>query len=73
MFERELAATAAAMVTPGKGMYGRALQAPALKAWKGQAGNVPAAHKALAHRARLNGAACFGRYKAEMEKDALAA
>ena len=50
--------------------YGRALQAPALKAWKGQPGNVAAAQKALFHRAKLNSAACFGRYKAEMEKQA---
>jgi fructose-bisphosphate aldolase class I len=53
--------------------YGRALQAPVLKAWKGQPGSVPAAQKALYHRAKLNSAACFGRYKAEMEKVALAA
>jgi fructose-bisphosphate aldolase class I len=53
--------------------YGRALQAPALKAWKGQPGSVPAAQKALFHRAKMNGAACFGRYKAAMENDALAA
>jgi len=51
----------------------RALQAPALKAWKGQAGNVPAAQKALYHRSKLNSAATFGRYKPEMEKEALAA
>ena len=53
--------------------YGRALQAPALKAWKGVPANVAAAQKALFHRAKCNGAACFGRYKAEMEKEALAA
>ena len=53
--------------------YGRALQAPALKAWKGQPANVPAAQKALFNRAKLNSAASLGRYKAEMEKDALAA
>jgi fructose-bisphosphate aldolase class I len=53
--------------------YGRALQAPALKAWKGQPARVPAAQKALYHRAKLNSAACFGRYTAEMEKAALAA
>jgi fructose-bisphosphate aldolase class 1 len=115
LFERELAATAAAIVTPGKGLlaidassgtlkqrfgqsderatahvngknaggvqlpcplsssYARALQAPALKAWKGQPGRVAAAQKALFHRANLNGAARFGRNKAEMEKDARAA
>lgn len=53
--------------------YGRALQAPALKAWKGQPAGVAAAQKALKHRAKMNSAACFGSYKTEMEKDALAA
>jgi fructose-bisphosphate aldolase class I len=53
--------------------YGRALQAPALKAWKGQATNVAAAQKALYHRSKCNSAACFGRYKPEMEQAALAA
>jgi len=47
--------------------YGRALQAPALKAWKGEAANGPAAQRAFLHRARLNGAARFGRYSEEME------
>ena len=50
--------------------YGRALQAPALKAWGGQAGNVPAAQKAYYHRARMNGAARSGRYTAALEKEA---
>jgi fructose-bisphosphate aldolase class I len=49
------------------------LQAPALKAWKGQATNVAAAQKALYHRSKCNSAACFGRYKPEMEQAALAA
>ncbi len=49
--------------------YGRALQAPALKAWKGQSANVVAAQKSLHHRAKMNGAACFGKYNADMEKD----
>jgi fructose-bisphosphate aldolase class I len=53
--------------------YGRALQAPALKAWKGQAGNVAAAQKTFSHRARMNSKVCFGRYKTEMEQYALAA
>jgi fructose-bisphosphate aldolase class I len=53
--------------------YGRALQAPALKAWKGQPASVAAAQKALFHRAKMNSAACFGRYQAAMEKEALAA
>ncbi len=47
--------------------YGRALQAPALKAWKGEVANVPAAKAAYLHRARLNGAARSGSYSPEME------
>jgi fructose-bisphosphate aldolase class I len=47
--------------------YGRALQAPALKAWKGQAANGPAAQRAFHHRARLNGAARTGTYTHDME------
>jgi fructose-bisphosphate aldolase class I len=53
--------------------YGRALQAPALKAWGGEDANVPAAQQAYLHRARLNGAARSGGYKAEMEKEAVPA
>jgi fructose-bisphosphate aldolase class I len=49
--------------------YGRALQAPSLKAWKGEEANVRAAQDALAHRARLNGAARSGSYTTEMEKE----
>jgi fructose-bisphosphate aldolase, class I len=49
--------------------YGRALQAPALKAWKGEAANVPAAQQAYHHRARLNGAARSGGYTEAMEKE----
>ena len=51
--------------------YGRALQAPALKAWKGETANVPAAKMAFYHRAKLNGAARFGRYSEEMETPAM--
>jgi fructose-bisphosphate aldolase, class I len=47
--------------------YGRALQAPALKAWKGDPANAPAAQRALHHRARLNGAARSGSYTEAME------
>jgi len=47
--------------------YGRALQAAPLKAWAGEAGNTPAAKKALLHRARCNGAARYGEYTAKME------
>jgi fructose-bisphosphate aldolase class I len=47
--------------------YGRALQDPVLKAWKGEPGNVRAAQAAFLHRARLNGAARSGSYSPEME------
>jgi len=47
--------------------YGRALQAPALKAWQGKPENVAAAQAAYLHRAKLNGAARTGSYTAEME------
>jgi fructose-bisphosphate aldolase, class I len=49
--------------------YGRALQAPSLKAWRGDDANVQAGQEALAHRARMNGAATGGTYTAEMEKE----
>ena len=50
--------------------YGRALQAPALEAWGGNAENVEAAQRVLYHRAKCNGAARFGKYNEEMEKAA---
>jgi fructose-bisphosphate aldolase class I len=50
--------------------YGRALQAPALKAWKGERANVEAGQRELLHRARCNGAARDGRYTKEMEQAA---
>ncbi len=53
--------------------YGRALQHPALKAWKGSAANVSAAQAALLHRSRMNGLAALGKYSADMEKQSLAA
>jgi fructose-bisphosphate aldolase class I len=48
--------------------YGRALQAPALKAWAGKAENVEAAQQAYYHRAKLNGAARSASYSPDMEK-----
>ncbi len=48
--------------------YGRALQAPALDAWRGEAANQVAAQQALVKRARLNAAAREGRYTAAMEQ-----
>jgi len=50
--------------------YGRALQAPALKAWSGRKENVAAGQKAFYHRARCNGAARYGKYDDKMEKAA---
>jgi fructose-bisphosphate aldolase, class I len=50
--------------------YGRALQAPALKAWSGDPANVEAGRKALLHRAKLNGAARDGKYSSDMENEA---
>ena len=47
--------------------YGRALQAPVLKAWKGEAANVAAAQRAFHHRAWCNSKARFGKYTEEME------
>jgi fructose-bisphosphate aldolase class I len=48
--------------------YGRALQAAAQKAWKGDAARIAAGQNAFHHRARLNGLARSGRYAPEMEK-----
>ena len=53
--------------------YGRALQQPSLKAWKGAAANVANAQTALIHRARMNSLATLGQYSSEKEKQALAA
>ena len=47
--------------------YGRALQAPALKAWGGKVENLEAGQRALAHRARCNSAARSGSYTDAME------
>ncbi len=50
--------------------YGRALQAPALKAWGGQQANVPAAQAAFAHRAHMNGLAALGEWSQSQEQAA---
>ncbi len=47
--------------------YGRALQASALDAWRGDAARVEAGQRAFYHRAKLNGAARTGSYTPEME------
>ena len=47
--------------------YGRALQAPALKAWSGKAENISTAQEALMKRANFNGLATLGEYSSDME------
>ena len=47
--------------------YGRALQAPTLKAWSGRAENIPTAQEALMKRAIFNGLATKGEYSSDME------
>jgi fructose-bisphosphate aldolase class I len=53
--------------------YGRALQAPALKAWSGKPENVEAGQKAYYHRAKMNSAARTGMYAPAMEREAVVA
>jgi fructose-bisphosphate aldolase class I len=53
--------------------YGRALQAPALKAWGGKEENVEAGQRAYYHRAKMNSAARTGMYAPEMEREAVPA
>ena len=50
--------------------YGRALQAAPQKAWSGKSENVAAAQRAFAHRAKMNGLAALGQWKADLEKRA---
>ena len=50
--------------------YGRALQAPAIKAWGGSDANAAAGQAAYLKRARLNGAARSGDYTADLEHTA---
>ena len=47
--------------------YGRALQAPSLKAWAGDSANVESGQAAYLHRAKMNGLARSGSYSAELE------
>jgi fructose-bisphosphate aldolase class I len=53
--------------------YGRALQAPALKAWGGKPENVEAGQRAYYHRAKMNSAARSGLYAPAMEREAVPA
>jgi fructose-bisphosphate aldolase class I len=50
--------------------YGRALQAAPQKAWGGKAENTAAAQRAFTHRAKMNGLAALGQWKADLEKKA---
>jgi fructose-bisphosphate aldolase class I len=50
--------------------YGRALQAAPQHAWSGKSENVPAAQRAFAHRARMNGLAATGDWQRALEKQA---
>ncbi|HZP68624.1 MAG TPA: class I fructose-bisphosphate aldolase [Pseudolabrys sp.] len=50
--------------------YGRALQHAPQTTWRGKSENVAAAQRAFSHRARMNGLAALGQWKADMEKKA---
>jgi fructose-bisphosphate aldolase class I len=47
--------------------YGRALQAPALKAWNGKPENVFISQDELSHRAEMNKLASLGQWEEELE------
>jgi fructose-bisphosphate aldolase class I len=47
--------------------YGRALQAAALKAWKGEPANIEEGQRLFYHRARMNSLARSGKYSGDME------
>ena len=47
--------------------YGRALQHAPQQAWAGKPQNIPAAQRAFAHRARMNGLASLGQWQASLE------
>lgn len=49
--------------------FARALQEPALEAWRGKRENVPTAQQAFLHRARCNSAARDGQYTANLEDE----
>jgi fructose-bisphosphate aldolase class I len=50
--------------------YGRALQHAPQKAWSGKSENVAGAQRVFSHRARMNGLAALGQWKADLEKKA---
>ena len=49
--------------------YARALQEPALEAWKGKDENLHTAQMAFIRRAKLNSLATIGKYREEMENE----
>ena len=49
--------------------YGRALQAPALKAWGGKPENAFISQDALSHRAKMNKFASLGEWNDGLEED----
>ena len=49
--------------------YGRALQAPALKAWMGKTENMFISQDALSHRAQMNRLASLGQWAQELEDE----
>ena len=50
--------------------YGRALQAAPQKTWAGKTENIAAAQHAFDHRARMNGLAARGQWRADLERNA---
>lgn len=48
--------------------YGRALQEPVLKTWRGKEANIAAAQQRFYQRAQLNSVARMGQYSPQMEK-----
>jgi fructose-bisphosphate aldolase class I len=50
--------------------YGRALQHAPQTTWRGKSENVAAAQRAFSHRAKMNGLAAMGQWKADLEKKA---
>ena len=53
--------------------FGRALQTPVLKAWKGNSANAAEAQQAFHHRSWCNSKARFGKYTEDMETSKAAA
>jgi len=50
--------------------YGRALQDPVIKTWAGRTENGPAAQQVFSRRAKMNGLARSGQWRADLEKSA---